>query len=41
MQTIGLHYLDYLCAVAEGLDIVENAARYLGTEHGHEARSAH
>ncbi|RZI54645.1 MAG: hypothetical protein EOP12_01790 [Pseudomonas sp.] len=38
---IGLHHFAYLRAVAEGLDITESAARYLGTEHGHEARSAH
>ena len=41
VRHIGLHHFAYLRAVAEGLDIAESAARYLGTEHGHEARSAH
>ena len=41
MRHLGLHHFAYLRAVAEGLDIAECAARYLGTEHGHEARSAH
>jgi len=38
---IGLHHFADLRAVAEGLDIAQCVARYLGTEHGHEARSAH
>ncbi|RYE72411.1 MAG: hypothetical protein EOO81_03445 [Oxalobacteraceae bacterium] len=41
VQTTGLHHFVYLRAVAEGLDVAESAVRYLGTEHGHEARSAH
>ena len=41
VRQIGLHHFAYLRAVAEGLDVAECAARYLGTEHGHEARSAH
>ena len=41
VRHIGLHHFAYLRAVAEGLDIAQCAARYLGTEHGHEARSAH
>jgi hypothetical protein len=41
VRHIGLHHFAYLRAVAEGLDIAESAARYLGTGHGHEARSAH
>ena len=41
VRHIGLHHFAYLRAVAEGLDVAECAARYLGTEHGHEARSAH
>ena len=41
VRTIGLHHFAHLRAVAEGLDVAQCAARYLGTEHGHEARSAH
>jgi integrase len=41
VRHLGLHHFAYLRAVAEGLDIAQCAARYLGTEHGHEARSAH
>jgi hypothetical protein len=41
VRAIGLHHFAYLRAVAEGLDIAESAARYLGTEHGHEARTAY
>ena len=41
VRTIGLHHFAHLRAVVEGLDVAECAARYLGTEHGHEARSAH
>lgn len=41
MPHVGLHNFAYLRAVAEGLDIAECAARYLGIEHGHEARLVH
>ncbi|RYE69146.1 MAG: hypothetical protein EOO81_08765 [Oxalobacteraceae bacterium] len=41
VRHIGLHHFAYLRAVAEGLDITQCAARYLVTEHGHEACSAH
>jgi integrase len=41
VRRIGLHHFAHLRAVAEGLDVAECAARYLGTQHGHEARSAH
>jgi hypothetical protein len=41
VRRIGLHHFAHLRAVAEGLDLGDCAARYLGTEHGHEARTAH
>lgn len=41
VRRIGPHHFAHLRAVAEGLDIEENARRYLGIEHGHEARTAH
>jgi hypothetical protein len=41
MRAIGLHHFAHLRTVAEGLNIAQYAARYLGTEHGHEARLAH
>ena len=41
VRRIGLHHFAYLRSVAEGLDIADCAARYLGTEYGHEARTAH
>jgi integrase len=41
VRHIGLHHFAHLRAVAEGLEVAECAARYLGIEHGHEARSAH
>ena len=40
-RTMGLHYFAHLRAVAESLDVAECAARYLGTEHGQEARLGH
>ena len=41
VRRIGLHHFSHLRAVAEGLDVTLCAARYLDTEHGHEARTAH
>ncbi|RZI67093.1 MAG: hypothetical protein EOP13_29205 [Pseudomonas sp.] len=41
MRRISLHHFAHPRAVAEELDSAECTARYLGTEHGHEARSAH
>ena len=41
VRRIGRHHFAHLRAVAEGLDIADCAARYLSTEHGHEARTAH
>lgn len=41
MRRNGLHHFAHLRAVAEGLDIVDCVARYLGTEHGYEAWTVH
>jgi hypothetical protein len=41
VRHIGLHHRAHLRAVAEGLDLADCAARYLGTKHSHEARAAH
>jgi site-specific recombinase XerD len=38
---IGPHHFAHLRAVAEGLPLVESAARYLGIDHGHQAVTAH
>lgn len=41
MRRLGSHHFAYLRAVSEGLDLGECARRYLGIEHGHEAKTAH
>ena len=41
VHRLGLHHFAYLRAVSEGLPIVEAAKRYLGVEHGHQAKVAH
>ncbi|MGJ7582702.1 tyrosine-type recombinase/integrase [Variovorax sp. RHLX14] len=41
VRRLGRHHFAHLRAVAEGLDLTACAARYLGTEHGNEARTAH
>jgi hypothetical protein len=41
VHRLGLHHFAYLRAIAEGLPIVEAAKRYLGVEHGHQAKVAH
>lgn len=41
VRRLGAHHFAHLRAVAEGLDIIESAKRYLGVEHGHQARPAH
>ena len=41
VRRLGPHHFAYLRAVAEGLDVGECARRYLGIEHGHEAKTAH
>ncbi len=40
-RRIGPHDFAYLRAIAEGLDRLDCAKRYLGIEHGHEAVTAH
>lgn len=37
---IGLHHFAFLRAIANGLDRIESAKRFLGVEHGHEAVTA-
>ena len=41
VRRLGPHHFAYLRAVAEGLDVGDCARRYLGTLHGHEAKTAH
>lgn len=41
VQRLGQHHFAHLRAIAEGIPVADSAARYLGTEHGHQARSAH
>ena len=38
---VGRHHFAHLRAVSEGLSVAEAAARYLGIDHGLQARSAH
>ena len=41
VRRLGPHHFAYLRACAEGLDPCACARRYLGTQHGHEAITAH
>lgn len=41
VRRLGPHHFAYLRAICEGLGLQENARRYLGTQHGHEALTAH
>jgi len=41
VRRLGPHHFAYLRACAEGLDLADCARRYLGIEHGHEAKTAH
>ena len=41
VRRLGPHHFAHLRAVAEGLAIADCARRYLGTQHGHEAKTAH
>ena len=41
VRRLGPHHFAYLRAVSEGLDLADCARRYLGIEHGHEAKTAH
>ena len=41
VSRLGAHHFAHLRGIAEGLDLVATAKRYLGIEHGHQARAAH
>ena len=41
VRRLGPHHFAHLRAVAEGLNLTDCARRYLGTQHGHEAITAH
>ena len=41
VRRLGPHHFAYLRACAEGLSVADCARRYLGIEHGHEAKTAH
>lgn len=41
VRRLGNHHFAHLRAVAEGLNLQDSAKRYLGIEHGHQARTAH
>ena len=41
VMRLGRHHFAHLRSVAQGIDIQESAKRYLGVEHGHEAKTAH
>ncbi len=41
VSRLGLHHFAHLRAVAEGLPLVDAVKRYLGVEHGHQAKVAH
>lgn len=40
-QRLGRHHFAHLRAVAQGVDLIDSARRYLGIEHGHQAKVAH
>ncbi len=41
VRRLGPHHFAHLRACAEGLEVADCARRYLGTQHGHEAKTAH
>ena len=41
VRRLGPHHFAHLRAVSEGLGLADCARRYLGTQHGHEAATAH
>jgi len=41
VRRLGPHHFAHLRAVVEGLQLSDCARRYLGTQHGHEAKTAH
>jgi hypothetical protein len=40
-RRLGPHHFAHLRAIAEGLDMPGSARRFLGVEHGHQAKTAH
>jgi integrase len=40
-RRLGPHHFAHLRAIAEGLDTLDSARRFLGVEHGHQAKTAH
>lgn len=40
-RRLGPHHFAHLRAVAEGLNMLDSARRFLGIEHGHQAKTAH
>ena len=41
VHRLGKHHFAHLRAVAEGVAVIDCARRYLGVDHGHQAKSAH
>src|SRR5665647_3596219 len=41
VRRLGRHHFAHLRSIAEGLEVQESAKRYLGIEHGHQAKTAH
>ena len=41
VRRLGLHHFAHLRSVALGIDVQDSAKRYLGVEHGHQAKTAH
>ena len=41
VKRLGAHHFAHLRAIAEGVDVLASATRYLGIEHGHQAKTAH
>ena len=40
-RRLGPHHFAHLRAIAEGLNMLDSARRFLGVEHGHQAKTAH
>ncbi|TAL66101.1 MAG: integrase [Burkholderiaceae bacterium] len=41
VRRLGAHHFAHLRAVADGIQVQDSARRYLGVEHGHQAKAAH
>ena len=41
VKRLGRHHIAHLRAVAQGIEVLPSALRYLGIEHGHQAVTAH